>query len=177
MSQTAARTQPALVRPCFAQDLEAVRLLLSHHALTGFSWLEEEPLSLAETQALWSGVVGSNLPFMVACPRADISRVVGIGFAREGLFGAPTLRGSPEVRIAVVPALMRHGVGIALLDSLLEDLKTFGRTHAYTAFGKTDPSPPARLLTRAGFVEMASLQGIARKFGRAFDVAIFGKAL
>jgi len=179
MSQTPARTpaQPALVRPCFAQDLESVRLLLNHHALTGYTWLEEAPLSLEETQTLWSFVVGADLPFLVACPRADISRVVGVGFARPGLFGAPSLQGGPEIRVAVTPALLRHGIGSALTDSLLDDLQSGGAARVFASYGKTEPSPPAAMLARAGFGPAGVLEGAARKFGRRYDVAVQSKAM
>lgn len=164
--------QPALVRPCFAQDLEGVRLLLTHHALTGYTWLDEAALSLEATRALWTSIVSANLPFVVACPRSDLSRIVGLGYARAGLLGADSLCGSPEARVCVTPALMRHGIGLALLESVLDDLRTFGATHAFAAYGHTDPSPPSALLHRAGFTKAGLLHSAARKFGRAFDVII-----
>lgn len=168
---------PPIVRPCFAQDLEAVRLLLTHHAMTGYTWLEEQAQSLGEVQTLWSGVVGGDLPFLVASPHTDLTRVLGVGYALAGLFGAPALGGGVELRVAVLPTMQRRGVGRTLLHSLLEDLRGPDRRTVFAAYGVTNPSPPRALLNRFEFSPPLRLEQAARKFGRTFDAAVSFKHL
>lgn len=168
---------PPIVRPCFAQDLEAARLLVNHHALTGYTWLEEEEQSLADMQALWSWVVGLQLPFLVASPLSDISRVLGVGYALPGLFAAAALRGGPELRVAVLPTMQGRGVGRTLLHSLIEDLRGPEPRTVFAAYGVTNPSPPLKLLNHFDFSPPLRLEQAARKFERTFDAAVSFKHL
>lgn len=168
---------PPIVRPCFAQDLEAVRLLLNHHALTGYTWLEEQEQSLSEMQDLWSWIVGKDLAFMVACPGADLSRVIGVGYALPGLFAAAALRGGIELRVAVLPTMQGRGVGRTLLHSLIEDARGPEPRTVFAAYGVTNPSPPLKLLNYFDFSPPLRLEQAARKFGRTFDAAVSFKHL
>lgn len=168
---------PPIVRPCFVQDLQSVRLLLNHHALTGYTWLEEAEQSLEEMQELWTWVVGQNLPFLVAAPLADLSRILGVGYALPGLFAAAALRGGPELRVAVAPSMQGRGVGRLLLHSLIEELRAPSPRTVFAAYGVTNPSPPFGLLQHFGFSAPLRLEQAARKFERTFDVALAFKHL
>lgn len=165
------------VRPCFGQDLETVRLIAAHHALTGFSWLESQPPSEADLVAAWSRTVDAGLPYIVACPRSDPSRVLGFGYAQEGLFGSPLLCGRPELRLAVHPSHLRKGLGALLLSALLEDLASAGAAGASCSFGHEEASAPLALVTRAKFTKAVRLSAAARKFGKVYDVVVATRAL
>lgn len=173
---------PAFIRPCFEQDLEMVSLLAAHHALTGFSMLEEQALTLPAWGQRWSRIVQAGRPFFVACPQADPSRVIAYAYADTPLLGASQLDPAGlELFGAVTPALLRHGVGGEMLRQLLEDLKTSQAEQVYACHGSFKDSgassPAILLLRRGGFGLVGKLPGAARKFGRAIDVIVMARAL
>jgi L-amino acid N-acyltransferase YncA len=173
---------PAFIRPCFEQDLESVAFLAGHHALTGFSMLEEHLLPLAAWSQRWSRIVRAGHPFLVACLAANPSRIIGFAYTDAPLLGAGHLNGAAiELHGAVTPALLRHGVGGEILRQTLHDLKTTQTEHIYVCYGSprdsSEPSAVSRLLRREGFGQVGKLPGAARKFGRPLDLVILARAL
>src|SRR6185312_10522680 len=98
-----------IIRPCFQQDMETVRLIYATHVQTGTGSFEIEPPSLEEMTARWSKIVSSNWPYLVASPLSGLSRVVGFAYAVQYRV-SPAYEKTFEVSVYAAPTTLRQGV-------------------------------------------------------------------
>jgi len=164
--------RPALViRPCFQQDLEFVQLIYAHHVLSGTGTFEIDPPDLAEMTNRWSDVVSHGWPFVVACPRADPTRVLGFAYARQYRDRAAYKR-TFEVSVYAGPTTMRQGAGALMLSEVLLMLKGDGARAALAFIGDSANAASIGLHAKLGFRHVGVLRNVGEKFGRALDVVI-----
>lgn len=165
-----------LVRPCFEQDLEVVRFIAAHHVSTGVAALEDQEPAPEALHAAWVETVIAERPFVVACPKADPSRIVGFGYVRP-LLGAAIFAQAPEVRVAVSPGSLRAKVGSSLLNVMLRDLQAAGVRQVFAAYGREEPDISEPFYARAYFQPAGLLPKATHKWRRPIDVRLMTRAL
>jgi phosphinothricin acetyltransferase len=165
-----------VVRPCFQQDLEFVRLIYGHYVMTGTGTFEYVPPTLAEMTERWSRIVTRGWPYLVACPARDLTRVLGFASAttfrdREGY--ARTFEDS----VYVGPTSLRQGVGKLLLAHLMRQLQDDGAREIIAVIGDSANEASIRLHAAAGFVQAGTLKNVGFKFDRWLDVVLMQRSL
>jgi phosphinothricin acetyltransferase len=105
-----------LVRPSTQDDLPAIQAIYAHHVTHGFGSFEEVPPDVREMAARRLAIVERGLPHLVA--EAD-GRVLGYAYAGP-YRPRPAYRYTVENSVYVAPEAIRHGVGRALLTTLIE---------------------------------------------------------
>lgn len=165
-----------IVRPCFEQDLEQVTLIYGHHVLTGTGTFEIEPPTQEEMHARWSAVVTQGWPWLVACPKRDLSRVLGFAYANQFRPRAAYAK-SFENSIYVAPSAMNQGVGKFLMAELLTMLRDDGVREVVAVIGDSGNAASIALHAAAGFKHAGVMTELGYKFGRWLDVVIMQKSL
>ncbi len=167
---------PLLVRPCFQQDLEFVQLIYAHHVLTGTGTFEIEPPTIEEMTARWSQVVERGWPFVAACPRTDLSRVMGFAYANQ-FRDRPAYARTFEVSVYVSPTTQRQGIGTLLLLDLLTTLQGDGARQVLAFIGDSANAASIGLHFKLGFKHVGVLKNVGEKFGKRLDVVIMQRGL
>lgn len=165
-----------IVRPCFQQDIETVQLIYAHHVMTGMGTFETEPPSLDEMTARWGRVVERGWPYLVATPKADLSRVLGFAYAAQFRDRAAYAR-TFEVSVYVSPASLRQGAGALLLAQVLLALRDDGAQQAVAYIGDSANTASIGLHAKLGFRHAGTLQKVGEKFDKLLDVVIMQRAL
>ena len=116
-----------------------VRLIYAHHILTGTGTFETEPPSLDTVTERWGEIVAKGWPYLVASPRADLTRVLGFAYATQ-YRPRPGYLKTFEDSLYVAPGSERLGVGYQLLMNLIVTLKDDGVREllAFTRSGARD---------------------------------------
>ncbi|HWA21414.1 MAG TPA: GNAT family N-acetyltransferase [Caulobacterales bacterium] len=163
---------PIVVRPCFEQDLQWVQFIYAHHVLHGVASFELEPPDLAETRARWAKAVGAGLPFLVACPQTDPTRVVGFAYAAP-FHQRPAYAHTFEDSVYVAPGAAGRGVGAILLNGVLHELQHPEEVRQVLALiGDSDNAASIALHSKLLFQRVGKLHKVGYKFGRDLDVII-----
>lgn len=165
-----------LVRPCFQQDLEMVRLIYANHVTTGTGTFEIEAPTLEEMTARWSDTVERGWPFLAACPVYDVTRVLGFAYAGQ-YRPRPGYATTFESSVYVAPASLRQGVGAHLMAELLSVLRGDGVREVLAFIGDSANAASLALHLKAGFRHAGTLQQVGEKFGRRLDVVIMQRTL
>jgi L-amino acid N-acyltransferase YncA len=165
-----------IVRPCFQQDLEFVQLIYAHHVLSGTGSFELEPPNLEEMTERWSRIVSQGWPFVVACPAADLSRVMGFAYASQYRDRAAYAR-TFEVSVYAAPTTMRQGAGALMLSEVLTTLRADGVREALAFIGDSYNAASIGLHHKLGFKHVGTLARVGEKFGRQLDVVIMQRTL
>lgn len=169
-------TAPVIVRPCFEQDLQQVRLIYGHHVVSGVASFELNPPDDAEMKARWSKTVANGWPFLVATPANDLSRVIGFAYARP-YHERPAYEYTFEDSIYVAPGSERRGAGKALLTNLLVELQEIEVRQVIALIGDSENIGSITLHQRLGFSHVGVLRDVGSKFGRWVDVVIMQRSI
>lgn len=161
-----------VVRPCFEQDLQSVQFIYAHHVLHGTASFELEPPGGAEIRARWSKAVSAGLPFVVACPQTDPTRVVGFAYAAQ-FHHRPAYAHTFEDSVYVAPSVVGRGIGYNLLNGVLHDLRHDTEVRQVVALiGDSDNAASIALHKKLLFHHAGTLQKVGCKFGRDLDVVM-----
>lgn len=165
-----------LVRPCFQQDLEQVRLIYASHVMAGTGTFEFDPPDADEMTERWSYVVEQGWPYLVASPTADLTRVLGFAYAAQ-YRPRPAYAKTFESSVYVAPNSVRQGVGTHLMAELLGTLRADGARDVLAFIGDSANQASINLHLKAGFRHAGTLQKVGHKFDRWLDVVIFQRTL
>ena len=165
-----------LIRDAAADDMAAVTDI--YNALidtTTVAWSEEHQ-TLDDRLAWFAKQRTDGYPVLVAAN--DAGTVVG--FAAYGSFrGAgrwPGYRYTVEHTIHLDRTVWRAGVGTALLEALLERACADG-LHVMVGAIDADNTGSIRFHERLGFVEVARMPQVGRKFDRWLDLVLLQRIL
>ena len=168
---------PVLLRPCFAQDLQSVQFIYAHHVWHGTASFELEPPSLEEMRLRWTNIVAANLPFLVAFPKTDPTRVVGYAYAAQ-FHPRPAYAHTFEDSVYVAPGAAGRGVGTALLCGLLSQLQHPTAIRQVVALiGDSANTASIALHKKTLFQQVGMLRKVGRKFGRDVDVVLMQRSI
>ena len=172
MSASAAMTSPT-IRRATAADIVAITAIYRPAVLTGTASFEVEPPDEAEMRRRQDTIIGAGMPYIVA----ELSGRVA-GYAYVNLYRPrPAYRFSVEDSIYVAPDAQGHGIGRALLSSLIDRSTALGKRQMIAVIGDSANAPSISLHRAMGFVDCGTIRSVGFKHGRWLDSVIMQRAL
>jgi len=167
-----AEPQPA-VRAAVPADAERVAAIFAHYVTSSVATFEEVAPTADQWRQRLADRAARNLPFLVA--EADGS-VCGYAYASPWR-PKPAYRYTVEDSVFLAPGRTGHGIGSALLGSLLAGCAAAGARQVIAVIADTGSDASAALHRRFGFTQAGLLSGVGRKHGRWIDTLLMQKAL
>ena len=152
------------IRDATPADAAAVAAIYGHHVVHGTASYDLAPPEAAEISAKIERIAAAGWPFLVA--ELD-GAVAGYAYATQ-FRDREAYRFTAEDSIYVHPERMRRGVGMALLQALIERCAAYGFRTVIAVIGGAEPSSIA-LHASFGFREVGRLAAVGWKHGRWLD--------
>ena len=157
------------IRDATPDDLPAIAALYGREVLNGTATFELEPPGRDEMGRRFAAVTRHGLPWLVAEGDGAFA-----GYAYASPFRPrPAYRYGVEGSIYVEEAARGHGVGRALLEALIERVRSMGLRHVIGAISDSETSAASIALHRAlGFRDAGVYRQVGWKFDRWLDVTL-----
>lgn len=157
------------IRDATADDLSGIAALYGREVLNGTATFELEPPGRDEMARRFAAVKRHDLPWLVA----EVDGAFA-GYAYASPFRPrPAYRYGVEGSIYVEETARGHGVGRALLQTLVERVRGMGLRYVIGAISDSDTSTASIALHRAlGFRDAGVYRQVGWKFDRWLDVTL-----
>ncbi len=154
------------IRPATAADLEAITAIYADAVENGTASYELSAPTLAEMTARFAALADGRFPYLVAEEGGHV-----LGYAYAGPFRPrPAYRFIVEDSIYVSPQAKGRGIGRALLEALVEEVRRLGFRQIVAVIGDGRPdSASVRLHEKLGFRHSGRLEGSGYKKERWLD--------
>jgi phosphinothricin acetyltransferase len=152
------------IRPAVAGDAQQICAIYNHYVVTTVVSFEEQPVA-AEEMARRIAEVGAHYPWLVW---DEDETICGYAYATRWKERA-AYRFSVETTIYLAPDRQRRGIGAALYDALLTELRSRGVHCAFGGIALPNDASVA-LHEKLGFKKIAHLEQVGWKLGRWVDV-------
>lgn len=169
-------TPPAMlvIADASIEDMAAIQQIYAHHVLYGVASFEETPPSRDEMQERRNKVLAAGLPWLVA--RLD-GHVVGYCYATP-YRPRPAYRYTVEDSVYIAEGLQGHGIGKALLSSLIARCEQGPWRQMLAVIGNAQGNAGSLALhSKLGFSSVGTLSGVGFKFGGWLDTHIMQRTL
>lgn len=154
-------------------DLPAIQAIYAHHVATSLATFETEPPDVAELATRAAAIAQSGLPYLVA--ELD-GKLLGYGYATQFRPRAG-YRSTVEDSLYVAPDAIRHGIGQALLNQLIERCTALGLRQMLAVIGDSQNAASIGVHRACGFAYVGVMTSVGRKFDRWVDVVIMQRTL
>lgn len=154
-------------------DAPQVAAIYDHHVLHGSASWEVVPPTVDEMAARMAKVLDAGWPWLIA--RDGAGEAVGYAYAAQFNPRAGYIA-TCEDSIYLRHDMLGRGLGTRLLDDLIVRCEALGFRQMVAGMSGSEPGSRA-LHARAGFVEVAHLPGVGRKFGRWLDLVYMQRTL
>jgi phosphinothricin acetyltransferase len=162
-----------LVRDAAADDFTRIHAIYAHHVRTGFGTFDELPPSRDEMQERFAQVARLGLPYLVA---TDGDAVSGYAYAAP-YRPRSAYRFTVEDSVYVAPEANRRGIGVMLLNRLVERSAAAGMRQMVAVIGDSGNHPSITLHRRCGFRQVGILADVGYKAERWLDTVIMQRTL
>lgn len=154
-----------MMRAATSRDVEAIAAIYNFYVANTTVTFEETELPAAEIAARIEAVNNAGYPWLVFERDGAV-----LGYAYAGRFATRSAyRLTAEGTVYVAPDARGAGIGTELYKELIERLRAQG-AHCVLGIIALPNEPSVRLHERLGFVKVADLKEIGRKFERWVDV-------
>ena len=161
-----------MIRPATEQDIPEITAIYNEVVVNSTAVWTEKQDTEAERLAWMSARRGLGYPVLVATEGSTV-----LGYGTFGDFRAwPGYRHSVELSVYIHADRRGRGLGHAIVGELIAAASTLGK-HALIAGIDGGNMASIRLHERAGFVEVARMPDIGRKFGRWLDLIFMQRFL
>lgn len=163
-----------IIRPAIAADLDRITEIYADAVTQGTASYELEPPSRAEMGVRFDTLMAGGFPYLVAEKDGAV-----LGYAYAGAFRPrPAYRFIVEDSVYVAPEAKGQGVGLLLMQSLIEACRVAGfrQVIAVIGDGRAD-SASVRLHEKLGFHHSGRLEGSGYKHGRWLDTVFMQLSL
>jgi L-amino acid N-acyltransferase len=158
---------PITVRDAQEDDLQGLLEIYNDVVRTSTAVFSDQTVTLAERTEWVAARRAQGFPVLVAADEQDVA-----GFGSLGAFRSwPGYRTTVEHSVHVRADRRGQGIGTAILEALIERARALEK-HAMIAGVEAENVASIRLHERFGFVEVARLPEIARKFDRWLDLVL-----
>jgi phosphinothricin acetyltransferase len=156
-----------IVRPATPADLPAIAAIYGHQAETGIATFDSEPVPV-EQWAERLGSVGPGHRLLVAEEAGLVQ-----GYAASAAWRPrPAYRHTRETSVYLADSARGRGVGRALYDALLAQLREDGMRLAVAVVALPNDASVALHLA-CGFTSVGVLHEVGHKLGRWVDTELF----
>ncbi|MER8393582.1 GNAT family N-acetyltransferase [Mesorhizobium sp. M0045] len=154
------------LRAATSADLDRITEIYADAVTNGTASYELEPPSRTEMGARFDNLMAGGFPYLVAEKAGSV-----LGYAYAGAFRPrPAYRFVVEDSVYVAPKAKGQGVGLLLMQGLIEAAKAAGFRQIIAVIGDGRPdSASVRLHEKLGFRHSGRLEGSGYKHGRWLD--------
>ncbi|MER9596556.1 MULTISPECIES: N-acetyltransferase family protein [unclassified Mesorhizobium] len=154
------------IRAATPADLDRITEIYADAVINGRASYELEPPSRAEMGMRFDTLMAGGFPYLVAEKAGAV-----LGYAYAGAFRPrPAYRFVVEDSVYVAPDAKGQGVGLKLMQGLIEAAKAAGFRQIIAVIGDGRPdSASVRLHEKLGFRDTGRLEGSGYKHGRWLD--------
>src|SRR3954464_1492669 len=154
------------IRPATPADIPAITRIYAEAVIHGTATFELEPPGEADMAARLQQIVDGGYPYLAA--EADGAFA---GYAYAAAYRArPAYRFTVENSVYVAPSAQRRGVGLALLNALIDECSHRGFRQMIAVIGDSPTQQASVALHKAaGFRIIGALGDVGFKHGRWVD--------
>lgn len=161
------------IRSAIEADLAAVTAIYDHEVRHGTATFELTPPDLAEMTRRFHALLDGGFPYLAASLDGRV-----VGYAYAGPYRPrPAYRFTVENSVYLAPEMHRRGIGIRLLQQLLEQCEARGYRQMIAVIGDSANAGSIGLHRRAGFQMIGTHPSVGFKFGRWLDTVMMQRAL
>jgi phosphinothricin acetyltransferase len=163
------------IRPAESRDLARITAIYDDAVRHGTASYELEPPTQADMTARFEALCAGGFPYLVA----EQQEGTVLGYAYAGSFRPrPAYRFIVEDSVYVAPEAKGRGIGLALMQALIEAVEALGFRQIIAVIGDGGPdSASVRLHEKLGFIHSGRLEGSGYKHGRWLDTTFMQLAL
>lgn len=161
------------IRPAQITDIGAIQKIYSYYVLHGFASFEIVPPSESEMLERWRLIHGRGHPYLVALKE---NTLLGYAYAtnfRQREAYDHTLENS----VYVSAQHLEKGVGVSLLEELIENCISLGIRQLIAVIGDSKNYPSIRLHNKCGFQQVGVLPSTGFKHGKWIDTVLMQRSL
>lgn len=172
-SSTAAPPADLVIRPCTADDLDAITAIYADAVRTGTATFELEPPDRAEMARRFTALIDGGFPYLVAEAAGRLA-----GYAYAGPYRArPAYRYTVEDSVYLARAAQGQGIGAALLGALVAEAAARQFRQMIAVIGDSANLASVRTHAHAGFTLIGTHPAVGFKFGRWLDTVMMQRPL
>ncbi|MER8375952.1 GNAT family N-acetyltransferase [Mesorhizobium sp. M1338] len=162
------------IRPATAADLDRITEIYADAVAQGTASYELEAPSRAEMGVRFDSLMAGGFPYLVAQKDGAV-----LGYAYAGAFRPrPAYRFIVEDSVYIAPEAKGQGVGLKLMQSLIEAVEAAGFRQIIAVIGDGHAdSASVRLHEKLGFRHSGRLEGSGYKHGRWLDTVFMQLSL
>jgi phosphinothricin acetyltransferase len=161
------------IRPAREADLASITAIYQHAVLHGTATFELISPDLAEMRRRFDALIGGGFPYLVAILDGGVA-----GFAYAGAYRPRrAYRFTVENSIYLDPAIHRQGIGLKLLQRLVEESEKRGYRQMIAVIGDSANAGSIGVHARCGFQMIGTHANVGLKFGRWLDTVMMQLAL
>lgn len=165
--------EDVVLRECFPSDIAEITGIYAHAVLHGTASFEVCPPDSEEMARRQQELVSRGYPYFVAVSGREV-----VGYAYAGPYRPrPAYSHTVENSVYVRPDVQRRGVGLALLQRLLQEAEARGFRQMVAVIGDAGNHASIRLHERVGFALVGTLHAVGWKHGKWLDVVLMQRAL
>lgn len=174
------RPQPApdvfsySIRAARSADLPHIREIYNHFVSNSVVTLDERRSSIPYWREKFALLTRLGLPFLVAVSPTGV--VIGYALAQPWA-GKNAYRVTVEDSIYLGPGAGGKGLGVALLQALIDACEKLGIREMVAVISDTKAEASIRLHAKLGFVEAGRMGRVGHKFGRDLGTVYMRRAL
>src|SRR6201996_8955431 len=161
------------IRPALEADLPAITKIYEHAVLHGTATFELIPPDLSEMTRRFRSLTHGGFPYLVGVLDGSVG-----GYAYAGPYRPrPAYRFTVENSVYLDPASHRHGIGLKLMQRLIDACEARGYRQMIAVIGDSANAGSIGLHTRCGFDMIGTHPNVGLKFGRWLDTVMMQLAL
>ena len=164
---------PLEIRPTVAADLPAITAIYEQAVLYGTATFELIPPDLDEMTRRFGVLMEGGFPHFVAAVEGRV-----VGYAYAGAYRPrPAYRFTVENSVYLRPAIHRRGIGMQLLQRLIDESEARGYRQMIAVIGDSANAGSIGVHARCGFQMIGTHPNVGFKFGRWLDTVMMQRAL
>jgi len=161
------------IRPATEADLPFITGIYEHAVRHGTATFELIPPDLAEMTRRYRALLDGGFPYLAAEVEGEV-----IGYAYAGPYRPrPAYRFTVENSIYLKPAIHRRGIGLLLLQQLLNECTKRGYRQVIAVIGDSANAGSIGVHARCGFEMIGTHPNVGLKFGRWLDTVMMQLAI
>ena len=156
------------IRAAAEADLTSITAIYEHAVLYGTATFELIPPDLAEMRRRFDALIEGGFPYLVGSLDGRV-----VGYAYAGAYRPrPAYRFTVENSVYLDPAIHRKGIGLKLVQRLIEECTTRGYRQMIAVIGDSANAGSLGVHARCGFQMIGTHPNVGLKFGRWLDTVM-----
>lgn len=161
------------IRPTTAADLPSITEIYEHAVRFGTATFELIPPDLPEMTRRFRALMDGGFPYLVAALDGSVA-----GYAYASPYRPrPAYRFTVENSVYLRPAVHRRGIGLQLLQRLIDECEPRGYRQMIAVIGDSANAGSIGVHRKCGFEMIGTHPNVGFKFGRWLDTVMMQRAL